>query len=107
MSLSGERRTFPTAGEARASDLGGHAVVLVAAGPDYLEFLNSWGPAFGNNGRFRIRDAAVLRGMKFYDVFFVEGDLLASEKEAWRVKSEGILRDVRRDYPRLAEYCKF
>lgn len=79
----------------------GHAVVLIDAGPDYLEFLNSWGAGFGNGGRFRVRDASVLRNLRFYDTFWFESDLKPSEKAAWEVKSREVLERVARDYPAL------
>lgn len=83
--------------------LGRHAVVLVAAGPDYLEFQNSWGKTWGmqghgircgQKGRFRIRDALVLRDMTFYDVFWYEADLTDQECQAWKTGADQQLQDI-------------
>lgn len=61
---------------------GSHAVVLIRCTPKYLEFMNSWGEGFGDNGRFKVQNAHVLDEMKFYDVFWFEKDLKESEKGA-------------------------
>ena len=63
----------------------GHAVVLIDANISALEFLNSWGPDWGNNGRFRVENADVFsvrknRPMTFYDVYWTLNDLTQIEK---------------------------
>jgi hypothetical protein len=54
-----------------------------------LTFLNSWGPDWGDHGKFRIGSGAALGhlarpGTRFYDVYFLESDLTEEEKAAWR-----------------------
>ena len=73
----------------------------MAAGPDYLEFLNSWGGTWANGGRFRVRDSEVLRDMVFYDVFWTENMLSAAEKREWKRHSKEVLDRVTQDYPSL------
>jgi hypothetical protein len=34
-----------------------------------LEFLNSWGPKFADNGFFCVKDENVLENLKLYDVY--------------------------------------
>jgi len=67
----------------------GHAVVLTSFDSESLRLMNSRGRKIGqktsdwaDGGFFMIRNAAVL-GLKFYDVFWTEEDLLPSEKEAY------------------------
>ena len=47
----------------------GHAVVLINDDNGRLEFLNSWGPEFANNGFFCVKDEKVLENLKLYDVY--------------------------------------
>jgi len=63
--------------------LRGHAVVLTSFNSESLRLMNSKGSDFADGGFFKVQNAAVL-GMKFYDVFWTEEDLLPSEKEAYR-----------------------
>ena len=64
---------------------GSHVVVLVGSGKGYLEFLNSWGPDWGNNGRFRIdSEKDVFPILKFYPVFWTNDDLTKEEKEFYK-----------------------
>ena len=83
--------------------LGGHAVVLLEAGPGYLKFQNSWGKNWGKDGKFCIRDSSVLRNMKFLDVFWYVSDLKQSEKNACEAQSRTNLDNLKRDYPALAK----
>ena len=46
----------------------GHAVVLINYDSDRLEFLNSWGQKWADNGFFCVKDEYVLENLKFYDV---------------------------------------
>ena len=87
----------------QASISSGHAVVLIAAGPDWLEFQNSWGRDFGSRGRFRVRDASVLREMQFFDVFWYEHELTDGERRAWQLHCDAVMADVKRKYPTLAK----
>uniref|UniRef100_A0A0G4FG60 Peptidase C1A papain C-terminal domain-containing protein n=1 Tax=Chromera velia CCMP2878 TaxID=1169474 RepID=A0A0G4FG60_9ALVE len=45
--------------------LQGHAVVLVAAAPGSVTFLNFWGSQWGDRGHFHVADFEVLRNMQF------------------------------------------
>ena len=45
--------------------------------------MNSWGQKFANGGFFSVENEDVLRGMKFYDVYWLETELKQSEKEAY------------------------
>ena len=45
--------------------------------------MNSWGEKFANGGFFSVENENVLRGMKFYDVYWLETELKQSEKEAY------------------------
>lgn len=48
---------------------GGHAVVLVDEGDNYLEFMNSWGRNWADNGFFKIKDSSVLNDLTFYEIY--------------------------------------
>lgn len=93
-----------TLGDKNHKDSGSHAVVLIDANISALEFLNSWGPDFGNNGRFRVRNAAVLN-ITFYDVYWTLNDLTQVEKNSYessiRATSEAILNND----PDPSKYC--
>ena len=60
----------------------GHGVVLSSFNSECLRLMNSRGSDWADGGFFRVQNAAVL-GLKFYDVFWSEDDLLPSEKEAF------------------------
>lgn len=62
---------------------GGHAVVLVEYGRNYLKFMNSWGTDFGNQGFFKVSNTEVLN-LYYFDVFWYETDLSPSEREYFR-----------------------
>eukprot|EP01035_Chromulina_nebulosa_P016962 gene16962-22456_t len=64
-------------------DGGGHAVILIKCSPTHLTFCNSWGIDFADKGLFRVENSSVLHHMKFFDVFWLESDLLESEKQAY------------------------
>jgi hypothetical protein len=61
----------------------GHAVVMMRISPRGITFMNSWGQKFANGGFFSVENEDVLRGMKFYDVYWLETELKQSEKEAY------------------------
>ena len=65
---------------------GGHAVVLMKCDPTSLTFINSWGAKFADNGFFRVRNQATLK-LQFYDVYWDENELTASETQAFQRKS--------------------
>lgn len=75
---------------------GGHAVVLVSCSPDSLNFLNSWGSAWGDNGIFKIENPAVLgnkdRSLRFYDVYWIEPALTNAERQAFDASVDEELR---------------
>ncbi|CAI7991486.1 hypothetical protein GBAR_LOCUS762 [Geodia barretti] len=49
----------------------GHAVVMTRISPRGITFMNSWGEKFANGGFFSVENENVLRGMKFYDVYWL------------------------------------
>ena len=89
---------------------GGHAVVLIDANISALEFLNSWGPQWGNNGRFRIENADVLTAfddspMTFYDVYWTLNDLTQNEKTNYERSIRATSEAIRRNDPDSSKYC--
>ena len=60
----------------------GHAVVLTSFNYESLRLMNSKGSDWADGGFFRVQNSAVL-GLKFYEVYWKEEDLLPSEKEAY------------------------
>ena len=66
------------------ADHGGHAVVLTSYNSKSLTFMNSWGNGWARKGFFKVENAEVLRVMKFYDVYWEEGDLSEEEKESYK-----------------------
>lgn len=92
-------------------DGGGHAVVLVGCDPRSLTFLNSWGNQWGNNGSFSVEDSTTLgidaserkSRMRFYDVFWVEGDLTDDERRAYQRKVDRDVRSQASKYPGIFE----
>lgn len=78
-------------------------MVLIAVRPTYLEFLNSWGASWGLGGRFRVKDATVLRGLVLRDVYWYESDLVKEEKDAFKAASAKLREELRRDHPAVAE----
>lgn len=75
---------------------GGHAVLLTKVDPHSLTFLNSWGRDWGRNGSFGIESPEVLEAngltenlpMQFFDVFWLESELLDDEKLAFRLDTK-------------------
>ena len=59
--------------------------------------MNSWGQKWGDNGFFRIKNAQVLPYMRFFDVYWNEGDLRPSEIEAFRQKGTDVAKDITQD----------
>jgi hypothetical protein len=95
---------------------GGHAVVLTSYDPRSLTFMNSWGYQLGNNGSFSVENPSVL-GIdgtigelhpSFYDIYWVEGDLTATERQAYETKVDDALRPHTEQYPiifKLEAHC--
>jgi hypothetical protein len=92
-------------------DDGGHAVVLVGCDPHSLTFLNSWGHQWGNNGSFGVENHTVLEldgasqatRVCFYDVYWLERDLTAVERQAYDVKVDEALHARAAQYPSIFE----
>ena len=63
---------------------GGHAVVLTSYDADSLRLMNSWGDDWADNGFFRVQDANVLPGLKFFKVFWTSDSLSQKEKKAYK-----------------------
>lgn len=66
-------------------DACGHAVLLIDVKSDYLEFLNSWGPKWADNGKFKVKNADVLKPYysddypKFYEISYSHKDISKEE----------------------------
>jgi len=60
----------------------GHAVVLTSYDAESLRLMNSWGHKWADNGFFRVQNADVLPGLKFFDVFWTLASLSEEEKKA-------------------------
>jgi hypothetical protein len=96
-------RSFP--------DDGGHAVVLTRCDPRSLTFLNSWGKEWGNNGSFSIESPTVLERehalrcdrMCFYDVYWIEDDLIPIERQAYDKEVNKILSARAAKHPSILE----
>ncbi|KAH8598400.1 hypothetical protein B0O99DRAFT_42373 [Bisporella sp. PMI_857] len=95
-------------------ELGGHAVVLVRCDETSLTFMNSWGPAFGNNGFFSIDKASTLEvaggpRVRFFDIYWTTDDLSAHEVESWKKHAvssgEKILRALPTSFHDLLVAC--
>jgi hypothetical protein len=92
-------------------DGGGHAVVLVRCDPTSLTFLNSWGSDWGNHGSFSVEDHTVLQldgtyrasPVRFYDVYWLEDDLTASERHQYDVRVDEALQARAEQYPSLLQ----
>ena len=80
--------------EKEKTDLGGHAVILIEVGENYLRFLNSWGAGWADAGTFKIEDFNVLTpynknknrinhkyAFRCFDVFYYEEELTEKEKD--------------------------
>jgi hypothetical protein len=89
----------------------GHAVVLVGCNPHSLTFLNSWGHEWGTNGSFSVENHTVLEMGSasqttracFYDVYWLENDLTAVERQGYDVKVDEALRARATQYPSIFE----
>ena len=77
-------RSFLDSKHYSTSKPGGHAVVLTSYDAGSLRLMNSWGDDWADNGFFRVKDANVLPGLKFFDVFWTEDSLSQKEKEAYK-----------------------
>jgi hypothetical protein len=86
---------------------GGHAVVLTGCDPNSLTFLNSWGGQWGNRGSFSIENASVLgldgHPVRFYDVYWLLGDLLDTERQAYADANAEAFKTRASQYPSLLE----
>ncbi|KAL3441344.1 hypothetical protein BJX65DRAFT_299836 [Aspergillus insuetus] len=89
--------------------VGGHAVVLIGCSPNSLTLLNSWGRDWGDDGCFIVEDHTVLQTtshdlrVKFYNVFWRECDLRASERNAYYAGVDDRLRGMGAQYASLLE----
>lgn len=77
-------RSFLDSKHYSTSKGGGHAVVLTSYDADSLRLMNSWGDKWADKGFFRVQDANVLPGLKFFKVFWTEDSLSQKEKEAYK-----------------------
>ena len=93
-----------TLGNPNHKESGGHAVVLIDANISGLEFLNSWGTKFGNNGRFRIENADVLN-MNFYDVYWTLNDLTQEEKNKYEMSIQATSESIKNNDSDPSKYC--
>lgn len=90
-------------GNKKEKGSGGHAVVLIDANISALEFLNSWGPNWGNNGRFRVENADVLK-MIFYDVYWTLNDLTNDEKDGYQRSIDATSEAIQNNDPDPSKY---
>ena len=67
----------------------GHAVVLTSFDGKCLRLMNSKGSDWADGGFFRVRKADVL-GMKFYDVFWTQEDLVDTSEEKRNRLRQGV-----------------
>ena len=72
---------------------GGHAVVFVKYGSNYLEFINSWGINWNNGGFFRVGDLKFFQNVRFFDVFWFLSDLTDQDKKNWEQRNQQIIKD--------------
>ncbi|KAL6399368.1 hypothetical protein AUP68_17914 [Ilyonectria robusta] len=90
---------------------GGHAVVLTSCNPDSLTFLNSWGNKWGTKGSFSVEDHTVLdldgtsreHHVNFYDVYWLESELTATERQAYNAKVDEEVRCRAAQHPSILE----
>jgi len=61
----------------------GHAVVLTSYDAKSLCLMNSWGDKWADNGFFRVQNANVLPGLRFFHVFWTLNSLSREEKRAY------------------------
>ena len=72
-----------------SSQLDGHSVLLIEIAPSYIRFLNSWVPAWADEGTFKVKEGDILTESKtnksttYYDIFFYENDLDEEEKQTY------------------------
>lgn len=72
---------------------GGHAVVFVRYGSNYLEFINSWGKHWNNGGFFRVGDLKFFQNVHFYDVFWYITDLTEQDKKNWESRNQEVIKE--------------
>lgn len=72
---------------------GGHAVVFVKYGSNYLEFINSWGINWNNGGFFRVGYLKFFQKVRFFDVFWFLSDLTEQDKKNWESRNQQIIKD--------------
>lgn len=69
-----------------SSQPGGHSVLLIEIAPTFIRFLNSLGPAWADEGTFKVKEGDILtelttnKSPTYYDIFFYENDLDEEEK---------------------------
>ena len=83
----------------------GHAVVLTSYNSEGLQFMNSWGTGWANNGFFRVQSSEVL-DFEFMDVYWKLSDLKHSEKMAFKDQGPNIAAKLVQSLKglQLAEY---
>ena len=72
---------------------GGHAVVFVRYGSNYLEFINSWGKNWNNGGFFRVGDLRFFQNIHFYDIFWYITDLTEQDKKNWESRNQEVIKE--------------
>ncbi|KAJ3125034.1 hypothetical protein HK098_000640 [Nowakowskiella sp. JEL0407] len=73
----------------------GHAAVLISADPrGYYYFMNSWGPEWGDNGYFRVKEMNVFNDHEFFEIYFEDQDLTDDEREMFKVKGLMTIQDL-------------
>ena len=72
---------------------GGHAVVFVRFGSNYLEFINSWGKDWNNGGFFRVGDLKFFQEIHFYDVFWYITDLTEQDIKNWESRNQEVVKE--------------
>ena len=72
---------------------GGHAVVFVRYGSNYLEFINSWGINWNKGGFFRVGDLKFFQKIRFFDVFWYLSDLTEQDKKNWESRNQQVIKD--------------
>ena len=72
---------------------GGHAVVFVRYGSNYLEFINSMGTNWNIGGFFRVGDLTFFKNVRFYDVYWDLSDLTEQDKQNWESRNQQVIKD--------------
>ncbi|KAH8687362.1 hypothetical protein BGZ60DRAFT_501544 [Tricladium varicosporioides] len=80
---------------------GGHAVVMTRCDPRSLTFLNSF--SIEKPAVLELGNAGEWARMRFFDVYWYEGDLKAGERRAYQEKVDKTVRTQAAQYPSLLE----